>query len=139
MRILVSACLLGCNCKYNGGNNYNSNVIEYIKNHDYLPICPEKMAGLSTPRKSIEILNGRVIDEDGLDITELIDKANLELAKLIKDFKPDLGILKAKSPSCGYKEIYDGSFTHTVVKGNGKACQVFLDLGIKVLSENELN
>lgn len=138
MRVIVSACLLGINCKYNGGNNYNQKVVDYLRDKEYLVICPERMAGLSIPRKAIEIRNGKVVDEDGIDITNNINQANCDLLKLIDTFHPSLAILKAKSPSCGYKKIYDGSFTHTLIQGNGKSAELIHQKGIKILTEEDL-
>jgi len=141
-KILVSACLLGENCKYSGGNNYNIDVVEYVKKHEYLAICPEQMAGLPTPRTPIEIkvIDGerRVIDQFGQDYTDKMMKACHELEKLNGIFHSNMAILKAKSPSCGYKEIYDGTFTHTVINGNGYACECLVKIGIKIYTENDM-
>ena len=110
-----------------------------MKRHQYLPICPEQMAGLTTPRDAIEILNGRVVTKNGVDVTSKMDKACDELVKYIELFKPDLAILKSRSPSCGYKAIYDGSFTHTITIGNGKAADIIFNKGIEIITEEEIN
>ena len=135
--ILVSACLLGENCKYNGKNNYNENVINFLKGKRYIKICPEVFAGFSIPRLPIEILNGRVIREDGLDVTYKMDNGCKELEKIIKEHNPNIAILKSRSPSCGYKEIYDGTFSHTLTNANGKACECILKHNIKVYTEED--
>ena len=104
MNVLVSACLLGIDCKYNGSNNYNIDVVEYVKKYNAIPICPEQMAGFTTPRIPIEILNGKVIRKDGIDVTDNMKKGCEELKKYIKLYSPVLAVLKARSPSCGYKK-----------------------------------
>lgn len=139
MKILVSACLLGINCKYNGLNNYNIDVVNFVKKHEYLPICPEQLSGLNTPRIPIEIKNGKVIDENGNDFTIMMEKGCQEVQKYIDLFKPSLAILKAKSPSCGYKRIYDGSFTKTIIEGNGTAASLIEKNNIKIITEEEIN
>ena len=136
-RILVSSCLLGENCKYNGGNNYNNKVESFCKANDYLAICPEVFAGLLVPRNPIEIRNGKVVSEDGTDYTNQMDMACSIIDGIIESYKPNIAILKAKSPSCGYKKIYDGTFSHTLTEGNGKACDCILKHGIKVFTEED--
>lgn len=136
--ILVSACLLGKNCKYNGSNNYNKRIEEYTKDYDVIMICPEVMAGLGIPREVLEIKDDHLITKEGKDYTKNMQDACDEIKKLIKERKPALAILKARSPSCGKGEIYDGTFTHTKVFKNGMACDVILKEGIKVLSEEEI-
>lgn len=136
--ILVSACLLGKNCKYNGSNNYSAKVAEFIKDYDVIPICPEVMAGLSIPREPLEICNNRLITKEGADYTKNMMQACDEIKKIINEKKPILAILKARSPSCGKGAIYDGTFTNTIVSKNGMACDVILKEGIKVLHEEEI-
>lgn len=138
MKVLVSACLLGINCKYSGGNNYNIDVINYLKNHQAIPICPEQMAGLTTPRLAIEILDGKLIRKDGLDLSDNMKRACDDLKKYIDLYSPSLAVLKARSPSCGYKYIYDGTFTSKLIPGNGFACQVILDNNIEVITEEDI-
>lgn len=138
MNVLVSACLLGIDCKYNGSNNYNIDVVEYVKKYNAIPICPEQMAGFTTPRIPIEILNGKVIRKDGIDVTDNMKKGCEELKKYIKLYSPVLAVLKARSPSCGYKKIYDGTFTSKIIDGNGFACQTILDNNIKVITEEDI-
>lgn len=136
--VLVSACLLGKNCKYNGGNNYNEQVIKYLKDYEIIPICPEVMAGFSTPRAPLEIYNDRLINNRGEDYTKDMQRACADIVKIINEKKTILAVLKARSPSCGKGEIYDGTFSHTIVCRNGLACEVVLKEGIKVLTEEEI-
>ncbi len=138
MKILVSACLLGINCKYNGFNNYNIDVINYVKKHECLPICPEQLSGLTTPRACMEIINGKVFDEEGTDYTKKLNNGCNEVQKYIDMFKPNLAILKSKSPTCGYGKIYDGTFSKTVIQGNGVVASLIERNNIKIITEENL-
>lgn len=136
--ILVSACLLGENCKYSGGNNYNEDVVRYLENKEYLPVCPEMAGGLKSPRAPAEIQNGRVVDEEGKDVNEAFLKgAEITLA-LAKGHQAELCILKANSPSCGCGTIYDGTFTHKQIPGNGITASLLLENGFSVITEEDL-
>ena len=137
-KILVSACLLGINCKYDGNNNKNDKVLEYIKDKEVIPICPEIMGGLSTPRVPSEILNNKVITKEGLDVTNNFFKGANEVLYLAKLFNVKKALLKAKSPSCGVGEIYDGTFTHTKINGDGITTRLLKENNIEVLTENDL-
>ena len=113
MKIMVSACLLGENCKYNGGNNYNEKVMEYIKGHEVISVCPEVLGGLPTPRVPSEIVGGVVTTKDGRNVdSEFRLGAEIALKKALEE-EVDLVILQSRSPSCGVKQIYDGSFSGT--------------------------
>ena len=137
-KILVSACLLGINCKYDGGNNKNDKVLEYIKDKEVIPICPEIMGGLSTPRIPSEILNDKVINSEGLDVTDNFVKGANEVLYLAKLFNVKKALLKAKSPSCGVGEIYDGTFTHTKINGDGMTTRLLKENNIEVITELDL-
>ena len=136
--ILVSACLLGTNCKYNGKNNKNEKVLEYIKDKYVIPICPEVFGGLSTPRIPSEISDNKVINKDGIDVTKyFVDGANktLDIAKALNIKKT---ILKQKSPSCGCGKIYDGTFTNNIINGDGITTRLLKENSIEVITEEEL-
>lgn len=145
---IVSKCLLGYNCKYNGKNNKNSKVIEFLKGKDFIGICPEEMAGLKVPRNPIEKLKTgnqiKIIDEFGNDFTNIINfgcERSYNYIRLISkqiDRDIDLAILKSHSPSCGYKKIYDGTFTNTLTEGFGAFAAMLIENGIPVVSENNL-
>ena len=137
-RILVSACLLGVNCKYSGGNNYNEKVIDYIKDYEVIPVCPEIMGGLSTPRPPSEIIGNKIINNIGVDVTNEYTKGAEETLKLAKLFNVKKALLKAKSPSCGNGKIYDGTFSGILTTGNGVTVNLLKDNGIEVLSEQDL-
>ncbi len=136
--ILVSACLLGENCKYNGGNNHNQNVINLIKGKNIIKICPEILADLPLPRKPVEILNGKIITEDKKDMTKLYVDSARKAVENIQDKKIDLSILKANSPTCGSKFIYDGTFSHTLIKGSGIFAQMIKEKNIMIISEQDI-
>ncbi|MGE5631475.1 MAG: DUF523 domain-containing protein [Caulobacteraceae bacterium] len=145
MNIIVSACLLGTNCKYSGGNNLNEKLVEFVKEHNVIPVCPEELGGLSTPREPNEIQKGtgkevlegkaRVVDKKGEDVTEQFVRGAKEVLKLAKQHSCPAAILKANSPSCGCGIIYDGSFSGRRKEGNGVCTQLLLDNGIKVMSD----
>lgn len=134
----MSACLLGQKCKYNGGDNYNEKVIEYVKGHEVIPACPEVEGGLSVPRKPCEIVQGLVMDKDG----ESKDKefrcgAELCLQKALEQ-KVSLAILQSRSPSCGVNQIYDGTFSGKLIKGSGVFSGLLKKNGIKVLDAEDI-
>ena len=137
-KILVSACLLGVNCKYDGENNINEKVLEYIKDKEVIPICPEIYGGLKTPRTPSEILKDKVMTKDNIDVTKEYRKGAEETLYLAKLFNVKKALLKAKSPSCGNKEIYDGSFTKNKIKGMGITARLLKENGIEILSEEEI-
>lgn len=137
-KILVSACLLGINCKYDGTNNEDEGVIKYLKDKEIIPICPEQLGGLSTPRIPSERRNGQVITKKGNIVTENYKKGAIEVLNLAKKLNIKRALLKSKSPSCGKEEIYDGSFSHTLIKRPGVTTELLLKHGIEVISSDEL-
>lgn len=137
-KILVSACHLGINCKYSGGNNQNEKVIEYIKDKEVIPVCPEIMGGLSTPRPPSEIINDKVMNNLNQDVTQQYKKGAEETLKLAKLFNVKKALLKAKSPSCGKGYIYDGTFSSTLIEGNGITTKLLIENGIEVITEKDL-
>ena len=138
MKIAVSACLLGENCKYNGGNNYNEKVHRFIKGHEVIPVCPEVAGGLPTPRVPAEIVNGIVTRKDGKSVdAEFRKGADLEVKKIL-DCQAELCILQSRSPSCGVKQIYDGTFTGKKIPGQGVFAKLLCEKGIKVIDLEDL-
>ena len=133
MKILVSACLLGRNCKYDGGNNYRKNVVEFLRDHDVVEVCPEVMAGRSIPRKPIELLNGKFIEGDGTDVDAEVKCGVREALKIARDEKIDLAILKSRSPTCGARQIYDGTFSHRLIDGEGAFAKALRENGFRVV------
>ena len=138
-KILISACLLGVNCKYDGTNNDNDKVNEYIKDKELIIICPEIMGGLTTPREPSEILNEKVISKSGKDVTQNFKRGANETLMLAKKFNVKKALLKSKSPSCGCGLIYDGTFNGKLIKGDGITTELLKKHGIEVLTEKDLN
>ncbi len=141
---LISGCLLGHNCKYNGGNNYHQGVIEFCRDHSCFAVCPEGISGLPTPRPPAELVGDRIVDKEGKDVTEYFVKgAELSWEKALEEAErrgePIEGaVLKANSPSCGRGKIYDGTFSKTLTDGNGCFTRKLLEEGIRVISEKEI-
>jgi len=143
--VIVSACLAGLNCKYNGGNNLNAEVRELVEKGEAVPVCPEQMGGCTTPRSVVEIAGGtgadvldgrcRVINKNGDDVTDQFIKGAEEVLKIAKMTGAKKAVLKAKSPSCGSGMIYDGTFSGKLVRGNGVAAELLLRNGIEVADE----
>jgi uncharacterized protein YbbK (DUF523 family) len=136
--IIVSACLAGIKCRYDGNDNSNEKVIEMIKQGIAIPACPEQLGGLPTPRIPGEILGSCVCSKDGIDVTEQFYKGAAETLKIAKMLHCKKAVLKQRSPSCGFGLIYDGSHTGKIIKGNGIITELLLKNGIKILSEEEL-
>lgn len=139
MKIMVSACLLGENCKYSGGNNKSEKVLRIIQGHEVIPVCPEVEGGLITPRDPAEIVNGIVTTCKG-DVVdqEYRDGAKKCLEKAIKE-KVDLVILQSRSPSCGVKQIYDGTFSKTLISGQGVFAKALQEAGFRVMDLEDIS
>lgn len=138
MKIMVSACLLGENCKYNGSNNKNKKVLKYIEGHEVIPVCPEVMGGLPTPRIPSEICGNLVRNREGHIVDQEFRKGAKEAFEIARSEQVDLVILKAKSPSCGTKQIYDGTFSKTLVDGQGIFAAMLLEAGIPFKDEDDI-
>ena len=149
--IIVSACLLGENCKYSGGNNKSENVIKYLEDKEYILVCPEQLGGLSTPRNPSEIitygnkdgndvLSGctKVLSNKGIDVTKNFIQGAEETLKIAKEHNAKTAILKAGSPSCGYKKIYDGSFLGNKIQGMGVTAAILNKENISLLDEDDI-
>lgn len=139
MKILVSACLLGENCKYSGGNNKNDKVIALGKKHKLIPICPECFAQLPIPRPPAEIVGDKVFNKLGEDITEHFKDGAEKALYVAEEAGGQTAILKERSPSCGFGEIYDGSFTGKTIRGNGITAQLLYDNGITIFGESSVD
>ena len=149
--IIVSACLLGENCKYSGGNNKSENVIKYLEDKEYILVCPEQLGGLSTPRNPSEIitygnkdgndvLSGctKVLSNKGIDVTKNFIQGAEETLKIAKEHNAKTAILKAGSPSCGYKKIYDGTFLGNKIQGMGVTAAILNKETIALLDEDDI-
>lgn len=137
MKIGISACLLGYNCKYNGLNNFNSKVYNLNNHFELVPICPEVFGDLDTPRTCSERIGDKVITKEGIDVSNNFIKGALLSLKILQKNNINIAILKANSPSCGYKYIYDGTFSSKLIAGNGVTCDLFIKNNIKVYTEND--
>ena len=138
--ILISACLLGVDCKYNGSNNkLDDEIINLLKEkYNLIPVCPEIMGGMPTPRNPVEITDGKVFDYDGEEFTKEFEKGSEEVLKLAKLYDTTIAILKENSPSCGSNFIYDGTFNHKKIKGMGIAALKLSKENIKLFSEENV-
>ena len=138
MKIAVSACLLGENCKYNGGNNYSEKVRDYTKGNEVIPVCPEVLGGLSIPREPAEIVNGIVSLKDGTTVDKEFRQGAKEALKIVKEQNADIVILQSRSPSCGVNTVYDGSFSGRIISGQGVFADLLRRNGMKVIDVEDL-
>ena len=138
MKILISACLLGTNCKYNGGNNRNEKVMQFLEGHEVIPICPEVMGGLPTPRVPAEIVDGTVVNREGRSVDREYRCGAKQALEITVKEQPDLIILQSRSPSCGVKQRYDGTFSGTLVPGRGVTAELLVQHGFHVVDVEDL-
>ena len=138
MKILVSACLLGENCKYNGGNNYNPAVAEFVKGREVLAVCPEMMAGMGCPRTPIEIVDGVLMDRNGNNVDAPMRKAVADALEFIRKEDIRCAILQSRSPTCGVNQIYDGSFSGKLISGSGIFAQALKDAGYLTIDAEDI-
>ncbi len=138
INILISACLLGLDCRYDGKNCFNDKVLELRKYANLIPVCPEQMGGLSTPRDPSEIVGNRLISNKGTDVTAYYDKGADMALKLAQINDCKYALLKQKSPSCGCGLIYDGTFSGRTIKGNGNTTKLLSENGIICYSDEDI-
>lgn len=138
MNILVSACLLGVHCRYSGKGELHPTVAKLLYTHHLIPVCPEILGGLPTPRTPAERCGARVMTRDGADVTEPYARGARETLALARLFDCRYAILKARSPSCGRGAIYDGTFSGTLTEGDGVTAQLLSAHGIRVFTEEQL-
>lgn len=134
MKILVSACLLGHNCKYSGGNNLDEKVVAFLQGHQVIPVCPEKVLGI--PRVPMEIVGGVLINKDGVVVDEPVRRAVEKIVAENRD--ADMAILKSRSPTCGVKQVYDGTFSGKLTDGAGVLAQALQEAGIRTIDAEEI-
>ena len=138
MKIMVSACLAGENCKYNGGNNRNEKVMALLAKNEIITVCPEQMGGLPTPRVPSEIQNGEVINRDGISVDKEYRLGAEKCLEIAKEFQPDLIVLQSRSPSCGVKQRYDGTFTGKLIDQPGVTAELLIRNGFHVIDVEDL-
>ena len=139
MNILVSACLVGCACRYDGESKPDAAVIELLERHNLIPFCPEVYGGLPTPRPPSEIVCGKVVSSEGKDVTKEYEKGAREALRIAKLCGCNIALLKSKSPSCGKGRIYDGTFSKKLCEGDGVCAALLMQNGIKVFTEEEIS
>jgi len=137
MKIMVSACLLGENCKYNGGSNRSEVLLERLAGHEIIPVCPEVAGGLPVPRIPAEIVKGRVLNREGQDVDAAFRAGARAALELARREQPDLIILQSRSPSCGVREIYDGTFSGKRIPGQGVFAALAIGAGFPVRDAEE--
>ena len=138
MRLLVSACLLGVGCRYDGQSNQLPQLEQLLKQHTCIPVCAELFGGLPTPRVPAERQGNRVVTRDGDDVTEAFVRGTAEVLRLADLYHCRAALLKERSPSCGSGQIYDGTFTKTLTQGDGLTAQMLKKHGITVYGESQI-
>lgn len=138
MNLLVSACLLGIPCRYDGAEKEYEGIRELMKHHVLIPVCPEQLGGLATPRLPAERVGNQVVNREGEDVTAGFLKGAELALRLAKLYDCKYAILKQRSPSCGSEQIYDGSFTGRLTEGDGMTAELLKKHGIQVIGENDL-
>jgi uncharacterized protein YbbK (DUF523 family) len=138
MNILISACLLGIRCRYDGTAKYDARIEKLMGRHQLIPVCPEIYGGLSTPRDPSERVGDKVAGKNGQDVTAAFQKGAEETLALAKLFHCEYAILKERSPSCGHGQIYDGTFTGKLIPGSGVTADLLMKNGVQVLGESQM-
>lgn len=138
MNILISACLMGINCRYNGKSEIIKELEELKNKYNLIPVCPEIYGGLKTPRDPAERVNDMVLTKNGEDVTGNYRKGAEEILKLAKFYDCKYAILKERSPSCGYGKIYDGTFSKSLINGNGVTADLLSKNGVKIIGESRI-
>ena len=138
VKIVVSACLLGENCKYNGGNNYCPAVVAFAEGKDVIPVCPVMEAGFGCPRTPIEIVDGVLFDKNGNNVDAPMRRAIAEILQRLAGQEISCAVLKSRSPTCGVRQVYDGTFSGTLKDGMGLFAQALQEAGISVVDSEEI-
>lgn len=138
MRILISACLLGVRCRYDGQSKLHPLAEKLMERHTLIPVCPEQLGGLPTPRPGAERRGERVVTKAGADVTEQYRRGAEEAARLGALFGCDCAVLKERSPSCGHGAVYDGTFTATLTPGDGVTAALLEERGLPVYGESDI-
>lgn len=136
--IIVSACLAGFACRWNGEDCAHPQVVHLVQTGEAVPICPEQLGGLTTPREPCEVVHGRVLCKSGLDVTEAFERGAAMTVHLARLYGCTQAILKSRSPSCGCGRIHDGTFSGILIQGNGLTATALLQAGIAVQTEDDL-
>jgi uncharacterized protein YbbK (DUF523 family) len=138
MKLLISACLLGVGCRYDGDSRPHPLAEELARCHTLIPVCPEQLGGLPTPRPASERQGERVVAKNGTDVTVQYRRGAEEAVRLCQIFGCQAAVLKERSPSCGSGQIYDGTFSGTLTSGDGVAAACLKEAGIPVYGETQI-
>ena len=138
MKIMVSACLLGENCKYNGKNNRNKKLLQLLSGHTVIPVCPEMLGGLPAPRLPAEIVNGCVTNREGISVDEAFRQGAEKALEIARRERPDMIVLQSRSPSCGVKQIYDGTFSGRLIRGSGVFASLLMENDFRVIDVEDI-
>lgn len=136
--ILISSCLMGLYCRYDGKQVHFQHIRALMEKYHLIPVCPEIMGGMGTPRNPCERIDNRVIDSVGKDVTRYFETGARETLKLAKLYECKYAILKERSPSCGFGKIYDGSFSGNLITGNGVAADLLAEEGLTIFGESQI-
>lgn len=139
MKILISGCLLGLKCRYDAKEKKLPEIEKLIEIYNLIPVCPEQLGGLPTPRIPAERVNNKVVNQAGVDVTKEYQLGAEEALKIAKLYNCEKAILKEKSPSCGCGKIYDGTFSKNLIVGNGFTADLLLKNGIEIFGESEID
>ena len=138
MKIAVSACLLGRPCRYDGGAKPCAAVLSLAEGNELIPVCPEQLGGLPTPREPSEISDGRVRTKTGADVTAAFEAGAEKALRIALSHGAEAAILKEYSPSCGVRYVYDGSFTGKKAAGSGVFCRMLREAGLSPVSDESI-
>ena len=138
MKVLVSACLMGRKCKYNGGSNDNARVAAFVTDKDVVEFCPEVMAGLGTPRTPVEIVDGVLMDRDGNNVDAALREAVERAMAQVREMDIDCAVLQSRSPTCGVNQVYDGSFSGKLIPGSRVFAQALKEAGYRVIDAEDV-
>jgi len=136
--IIISACFLGVGCRYDGKSCQLDRLEELMEKYNLIPLCPEILGGLGTPRSPAERVGDKVVNQLGQDVTDYFKRGAEEALKLARLYNCRYAILKEKSPSCGYGKIYDGTFSGVLADGAGVTAELFIRNGITVIGESQI-
>ena len=135
---IISACLIGIPCRWDALSKQQDKIIEIFKQGELIPLCPEQLGGLATPREPSEIVGDRVLSKNGKDVTDEFYRGAKIILGIAKELNCTQAILKAKSPSCGCGKIYDGTFSGKLINGDGITAKLLKENGIEVITEEDI-
>lgn len=138
MKILVSACLLGRECKYNGGHNYDPKVAAFVAGREVIEVCPEVLAGMGVPRVPMELRDGVLVNREGVNVDGPNRRAVAQILERLRHEEIECAVLKARSPTCGVRQVYDGTFSGILTDGAGILARALMDAGYRVIDAEEL-